>query len=60
MRDRLAVKNGVITLGCQLSDVILGFIVRKIFITYIGVEMLGLNGTFTSLLSTLSLAELGL
>lgn len=59
MRDKLAVKNGIITLICQLSDVILGFIVRKIFIDYIGIEMLGVNGTFTSLLSTLSLAELG-
>lgn len=59
MRERLAIKNGAITLCCQLLDVILGFVVRKIFITYIGVAMLGLNGTFTSLLNTLSLAELG-
>ena len=59
MRDKLAIKNGSITLICQFVDIILGFIVRKAFITYIGIEMLGVNGTFTSLLNTLSLAELG-
>lgn len=59
MRDKLAIKNGSITLLCQFIDIILGFIVRKVFITYIGVEMLGVNGTFSSLLNTLSLAELG-
>lgn len=40
-------------------DIILGFVVRKAFIDFIGIDMLGLNGTFTSILSTLSLAELG-
>jgi O-antigen/teichoic acid export membrane protein len=32
---------------------------RKIFIDYLGIELLGLSSTFTSILNTLSLAELG-
>lgn len=59
MRNRLAIKNGSITLVCQLIEVILGFVVRKMFIQYIGIEMLAINSTFASLLNTFSLAELG-
>ena len=59
MREKTAVKNGSITLVCQMIDVILGFIVRKRFIQYIGIAMLGVSGTFTSLLTALSLADLG-
>lgn len=59
MRDKLVIKNTGISTICQILDVILGFIVRKMFIKYIGMEMLGVNGTFASILNTLSLAELG-
>lgn len=59
MREKLVIKNSVITFVCQIVDVILAFFVRKLFIVYIGIEMLGVNATFVSLLSTLSLAELG-
>lgn len=59
MRNNLAVKNGAITLSCQIVDTILGFVVRKVFIDTLGVALLGVNGTFASLLNTLSLAELG-
>lgn len=43
----------------QVVSILLSFISRKVFIQYLGVEMLGLNSTFASILSTLSLAELG-
>ena len=59
MRDRLVIKNSAISLMCQLLDVVLGFVVRKLFIQYIGIEMAGVNTVFASVLSTLSLAELG-
>ena len=59
MREKLAIKNGSITLLCQVLDIIIGFVVRKFFIFYLGVGVLGINGTFISLLSSLSLAELG-
>ncbi len=45
------IKNVVITL--------LAFISRKLFIEYIGIEFLGINGLFTNILSLLSMADLG-
>ncbi|MED3957438.1 oligosaccharide flippase family protein [Priestia aryabhattai] len=59
MREKLALKNSSITFLCQISDILLQFVVRKLFIVYIGIEMLGINGTFTSILGALSVAELG-
>ena len=46
------IKNIVITL--------LAFISRKLFIVYIGVGYLGINGLFSNILSLLSMADLGL
>jgi O-antigen/teichoic acid export membrane protein len=60
MRNKIAAKNGMIILLCQVPNIILGFVVRKLFIQYIGIEMLGVSGTFLSLLSTLCIAEMGL
>lgn len=59
MRDHAAVKNSVITLICQISNILLGFITRKLFLEYIGIELLGVNSTISSILNALSLAELG-
>lgn len=42
----------ILTIGIQ-------FISRTIFIRFLGIEYLGLNGLFTNILSMLSLAELG-
>lgn len=43
----------------QLVELITGFVTRTVFIHCLGADYLGLNGLFTSILSTLSLAELG-
>lgn len=59
-RKKIAVQNSGIGLVSQLISLFLQIISRKMFIQYIGEELLGLNGTFTSILSTLSLAELGI
>lgn len=59
MKGSQAGKNGITSLVCQMVDVILGFATRKVLIDTVGVELLGVNGTFASLLNTLSLAELG-
>jgi O-antigen/teichoic acid export membrane protein len=59
MRNKIAAKNGIIILMCQVPNIILGFVIRKLFIQYIGIEILGVSGTFLSLLSTLSIAEMG-
>lgn len=52
--------NIAINMICQFLVVILQFISRTIFIHYLGIEYLGLNGLFLSLVSLLSLAELGI
>ncbi|MGN0996564.1 MAG: lipopolysaccharide biosynthesis protein [Candidatus Ventricola sp.] len=58
-RTQRTIRNGAVSLMGQAITILLSFISRKVFIQYLGVELLGLNSTFASLLSTLSLAELG-
>lgn len=58
-RTQKTMRNSVIGLTGQIITILLSIIARKAFIQYIGVELLGLNSTFASILSTLSLAELG-
>lgn len=58
-RTQKTMRNSAIGLAGQLITILLNIISRKFFIQYIGVELLGLNSTFASILSTLSLAELG-
>lgn len=60
----MRVKNSIINIstgiGSQLIITILGFISRTLFIAYLGVEYLGINGLFTNVLGMLSLAEAGI
>lgn len=44
----------------KIVILLLTFIRRKLFIVYIGVEFLGINGLFTEILGMLSMADLGL
>lgn len=60
MSDKKTIaKTGLIGAINQAVFAILGFISRKLFIIYIGTDILGLSGTYTSVLSTLALADLG-
>lgn len=59
MRKKYALMNLTINISSKIIIILLGFISRKIFITYVGFEILGLNGLFTSIISILSLTELG-
>lgn len=43
----------------QIISLILSFLVRSVFIHYLNLTYLGLNGLFTNILTILSLAELG-
>ena len=59
MRVINALRNGlyaVISFGVMA---ILGFIIRKLFVIYLPIEYLGLEGFFSNVMSILSLAEMG-
>ena len=58
-RTQKTMRNSMVGLIGQVVAILLSFISRKVNIQYLGVELMGLNSTFTSILNTLSLAELG-
>ena len=60
MRKWFSFLNGTSSLISQFVIIILGFVSRTIFINCLGDEILGLNGTFTNILSILSITELGI
>lgn len=56
----ILIKNNILSgLARILVSVLLPFILRTVIIRVLGAEYLGLNSLFTSILSVLSLAELG-
>lgn len=59
-RTKNAFLNVGITFLGQFSQIILGFIIRKLFILYLGVEYLGYNSVFQNILQMLNLADLGI
>lgn len=59
MKKDTAAKNSITGLLSQLVITIFAFITRSILIQNLGIAILGLNSTFASVLSALSLAELG-
>ena len=59
-RTRNSMRNSVVALSLQFVAMLLGFFTRKIFIDYLGTELLGLSSTVGSLLGFLNLAELGI
>jgi O-antigen/teichoic acid export membrane protein len=59
MRIHNSMQNILFGMSGQLISSILGFIVRSVFIYTLGVEYLGIEGLFSSILMMLSLANLG-
>lgn len=59
MRIQNSIKNMVFGLSGQIISMVIGIIVRTVFIYTLGVEYLGVEGLFTSILLMLSLANLG-
>lgn len=57
-------KNAKLNIAFSFTNkivlLILTFIVRKLFINFIGVEYLGINGLFANILTLLSIADLGI
>ncbi|WP_280218020.1 lipopolysaccharide biosynthesis protein [Bacteroides fragilis] len=59
-RTNKTLKNAKVALFFYVANLLLSFISRRIFISYLGSEILGLNTTIVNLLSFLNLAELGI
>lgn len=59
-RKNIAYLNSIVTLISQCLQILLGFVVRKIFIDKLGVSYLGYNSVFNNILQMLNLAELGI
>lgn len=55
-----AKRNVFLGIVNKLVVILLEFISRKVFINYLGAELLGVNGVFVNLIQCLSLAELGI
>lgn len=53
-------RNIIVGFIAQFGTLVLSFVGRKLFISYLSVEYLGINGLYTNILSVLSLAEFGL
>ena len=60
MRTKNSALNMAVSLGGLFLNVLLQFMKRKIFLSFLSVEYLGVNGLFSEVLSMLSLVELGI
>ena len=58
-RTKNAIRNIMFDGFFRVLNMLLPFIMRSVILYYLGVEYLGLNGLFRSILSFLNLAELG-
>jgi O-antigen/teichoic acid export membrane protein len=54
-----SIRNTLFGMIVKIIVVILSFITRTVFLYYLNIEYLGINGLFTNILTILSLAELG-
>ena len=59
-RTKRTIQNSKVSLILFLIQVFVGFFSRKIFLDYLGDEVIGLNTTLGNILSFLNLAELGI
>lgn len=59
-RTGKSIKNIYFALILQVITTMLSFMTRTVLVKIIGIDLLGLNGLFTEVISALSLAELGI
>ena len=55
-----SIRNSTVAVLLQFISLLIGFFSRKIFLDYLGTEVMGLNSTGASLLGFLNIAELGI
>ena len=60
MHKKKVVSNSVIGFSFKILMLVIGFVSRKIFIVFLGEEVLGLNSLYSNLLDLLNLADLGI
>ena len=58
-RKKIIIKNGLAGLIAQGVAQVLNFVLRFFLLKYIGIDILGISATLSSVLATLSLSELG-
>lgn len=59
-RTKKSLLNSGISLTFQILNILIQFVSRKVFLEYLGTEILGLNTAVQNLLQFLNLAELGI
>ena len=59
-RTKKSLLNSSVSLTFQVLNILIQFVSRKVFLDYLGTEILGLNTTVQNLLQFLNLAELGI
>jgi len=59
-RTRKSAQNMMFSAAGQVLTLILSFVSRTIFLKYLSIEYLGINGLFSNILTILSFAELGI
>lgn len=60
MREKNSILNIISNLFVIISQIVLAFVVRFIFVKVLNEQYLGVQGLFTNIISMLSLAELGI
>lgn len=57
--SRVVIKNSSIGMIAQICSMVIGFYSQRIFLRYLGLEIIGINSVITETLGFLSFAELG-
>src|SRR5574344_464876 len=60
MRKKLSLKNAVASIIQNSIAIIIGLVAQALFIKFLNIEYLGLNGLFNNIISMLGIVELGI